>query len=124
GGGGGQGGRRAAARCRAARGRGARARPRGGLRVRGVPHHGGALGPADRRAGHRGPPRSRCTGVPMRRTLTGEQLRFVWREAGGDLLRRPLQVLGVARTRSEARLRGEALRSWWAAEYDGGLLDA
>src|SRR5699024_10720456 len=35
-----------------------------------------------------------------------------------------LQVLGVARTRSEARLRGEALRSWWAAEYDGGLLDA
>lgn len=60
----------------------------------------------------------------MRRTLTGEQLRFVWREAGGDVLRRPLQVHGAARTRTEARLRGDALRSWWAAEYDGRLLDA
>lgn len=60
----------------------------------------------------------------MRRALTGEQLRFAWREAGGDLLKLPLQVLGTARTRSEAQLRAGELRAWWAQTPDPELLDA
>lgn len=56
--------------------------------------------------------------------VTGEQLRFLWCRAGGDVLKEPLQVLGPARTRSEARRRNCALAQWWDGVQDAALYAA
>ncbi|WP_182359271.1 ESX secretion-associated protein EspG [Tomitella gaofuii] len=60
----------------------------------------------------------------MKRTLTGEQFRYLWREAGGDVVKRPLQVLGSARTRSESASRTAELADWWRSRPDPALLSA
>ncbi|GAA4808156.1 ESX secretion-associated protein EspG [Tomitella cavernea] len=60
----------------------------------------------------------------MKRTLTGEQFRYLWREAGGDVVKRPLQVSGAARTRSESAARAAELAAWWRFRPDPALLSA
>lgn len=60
----------------------------------------------------------------MIRTITGEQFRYLWHAAGGDVLKRPLQVAGGTRTRAEVRQRDEALAGWWADHEDAGLFSA
>ncbi|QDQ96747.1 ESX secretion-associated protein EspG [Tomitella fengzijianii] len=60
----------------------------------------------------------------MKRTLTGEQFRYLWREAGGDVVKRPLQVLGSARTRSESASRTAELAAWWRYRPDPAALSA
>lgn len=57
-------------------------------------------------------------------TLTGEQFRYLWRAAGGDILTPPLQVVAGLRTLADARQRDRDLAQWWAECEDPRLFSA